>query len=276
MKKLLISLGILLVPLVAGAAFNDVSLGTSAIISINDSLGSAVNLTVSGSADVVESITVGSTSFSVTLQSGSTLTVASAGRNLITTNAPDANEIITCGTSESSVALTATEEVTISVSVSPNACGGTTSSSSSGGGNGSVAQNGGGGGGSTYVAPTTTTVTSTNTTTIEQLQAMIASLMAQIAALGGTPSATPGVAGFTFTRNLKLGDRHSDVLNLQKVLNSSADTQVTSSGGGSPGNETMYFGGLTKTAVMKFQTKYGISPVAGFVGAITRAKLNSM
>ncbi|MEQ1845058.1 MAG: peptidoglycan-binding protein [Nitrospira sp.] len=56
----------------------------------------------------------------------------------------------------------------------------------------------------------------------------------------------------------------------------SADTRVASVGAGSPGFETSTFGPATKAAVMKFQTKYGISPAAGYVGAITRAKLNSM
>ncbi len=81
---------------------------------------------------------------------------------------------------------------------------------------------------------------------------------------------------YTFSRNLTVGSRGTDVMNLQKTLNMSADTQIASTGAGSMGNETTYFGQATKAAVMKFQSKYGISPVAGFVGSITRAKLNSM
>jgi hypothetical protein len=79
-----------------------------------------------------------------------------------------------------------------------------------------------------------------------------------------------------FNTNLTVGSKSTDVMNLQKVLNMSADTKVAASGAGSPGMETSTFGPATKAAVIKFQTKYGISPAAGYVGAITRAKLNSM
>jgi len=89
---------------------------------------------------------------------------------------------------------------------------------------------------------------------------------------------------FTFLKNLSLGDKNVDVLNLQKVLNTSSDTSVANSGFGSPGNETTYFGNLTKQAVIKFQEKYRsevLAPInlfsgTGFVGSLTRAKLNTI
>lgn len=97
----------------------------------------------------------------------------------------------------------------------------------------------------------------------------------QTSLTGGTPSGgTTG--GYVFNANLTMGSKGADVLNLQKVLNSDADTQVAASGVGSAGNESSYFGALTKAAVIKFQKKYGITPSVGYVGAITRAKLNSM
>lgn len=117
------------------------------------------------------------------------------------------------------------------------------------------------------------TPVTTSAATVAELQAMIASLSAQLAALSGTPVAT---TGYTFNTNLTLNSKGTDVMNLQKVLNMSADTQVASTGAGSPGNETSFFGPATKAAVVKFQVKYGITPAAGYVGAITRAKLNSM
>lgn len=81
---------------------------------------------------------------------------------------------------------------------------------------------------------------------------------------------------YSWTRNLQVGSTGADVMKLQQYLNSSAATQIAASGAGSPGAETSYFGNATKAAVMKFQTANGISPVAGFVGPLTRAKINAM
>lgn len=116
--------------------------------------------------------------------------------------------------------------------------------------------------------------------TAEELQTQINSLLATIQALQSQLSSTTGgsstTTGYTFNTNLTMGSKGTDVMNLQKVLNMSADTRVSSTGAGSPGMETSTFGGLTRAAVIKFQLKYGITPAAGYVGAITRAKLNSM
>ena len=115
-----------------------------------------------------------------------------------------------------------------------------------------------------------------DSTTISNVQASLT---------GGTPAPAPGPStGFVFARDLKMGDTGTDVMNLQKVLNSDSATMVASSGVGSAGNETTYFGGLTKTAVIKFQNKYasevltpvGLAVGTGYVGPSTRAKLNSM
>ncbi|MDP3989510.1 MAG: peptidoglycan-binding domain-containing protein [bacterium] len=121
------------------------------------------------------------------------------------------------------------------------------------------------------------------------LQAQITQLLAQIAALqaqlnsqsGGSSSA--GIS-YTFTKNLRLGDSNADVKALQQVLNSNASTQVAVSGGGSPGQETNFFGSLTHSAVVKFQEVYapevlalvGLTKGTGFVGPTTRAKLNAL
>ncbi len=83
-------------------------------------------------------------------------------------------------------------------------------------------------------------------------------------------------ATYTFSSNLRLGSRGADVANLQRVLNSSADTMVAASGAGSPGSETTYFGNLTRAAVIKYQIKNSIVPAVGFVGPITRASMNSL
>ncbi len=120
------------------------------------------------------------------------------------------------------------------------------------------------------------------TAQINSLLAMIATLQSQLAGLQGGSAATAST-GYTFTRNLKQGDTGEDVKQLQKALNAAGVT-VSVSGAGSPGNETINFGPATKAAVMRFQEKYaseilapvGLSAGTGFVGASTRAKLNSL
>jgi hypothetical protein len=113
----------------------------------------------------------------------------------------------------------------------------------------------------------------------DDVAAQIAALMAQIQMLQAklaSSQAAPVAGSYNFAVNLTVGSTGDDVMNLQKVLNGDVETQVAASGVGSMGNETKTFGGLTKAAVIKFQKKYGISPAVGYVGPITRAKLNSM
>lgn len=87
-----------------------------------------------------------------------------------------------------------------------------------------------------------------------------------------------------FEKDLRLRGRGQDIYELQKILNSDSFTAVAGSGPGSPGEETDYFGPLTRAAVFRFQLKYaaeilqsaGLSRPSGFVGAFTRRKLNSL
>jgi peptidoglycan hydrolase-like protein with peptidoglycan-binding domain len=87
----------------------------------------------------------------------------------------------------------------------------------------------------------------------------------------------------TFTRYIQKGDKGDDVVALQEVLNSDPDTIVTTTGSGSPGNESNYFGELTKQAVIKYQKKNNLGTSYGFFtiysGALddkTRASLNAL
>ncbi|MEK7663832.1 MAG: peptidoglycan-binding domain-containing protein [Patescibacteria group bacterium] len=113
--------------------------------------------------------------------------------------------------------------------------------------------------------------------TIEELQAQINALLAQLTALQaaqGQPAGMPAAcAGVTLSRNLVVGSTGSDVKCLQASMNTLGYT-VASSGAGSMGNETTYFGSRTLAAVQKFQVaKFGYS--ASQVGPLTRAELNA-
>jgi hypothetical protein len=91
-----------------------------------------------------------------------------------------------------------------------------------------------------------------------------------------TPSAV------NFNRNLNLGAKGQDVHDLQLLLNTDPYTQIAQSGPGSPGNETNYFGSLTKKAVYRYQFKYneildaaGITTPTGFFGPFTRSSMGA-
>src|SRR3989344_8762906 len=115
------------------------------------------------------------------------------------------------------------------------------------------------------------------TAQINALLQTIAGLQVQLAALsgGGTPGTGGAFAACSFTRDLTLGSTGADVKCLQQGLNASGFA-IATTGVGSPGNETEYFGALTKAALGKLQAANGDSPTAGYFGAITRGKIASL
>ena len=113
---------------------------------------------------------------------------------------------------------------------------------------------------------------------ISDLQAQINSLMAQLQALQGlsssTSSSVPAVCvGVTFSRNLTVGSTGADVKCMQTLMNAHG-YQLATSGSGSPGNETTFFGPRTLAKVQALQAAQGWTP-AGQVGPLTRGLLNS-
>ncbi|MDR3572170.1 MAG: Ig-like domain-containing protein [Candidatus Pacebacteria bacterium] len=96
-------------------------------------------------------------------------------------------------------------------------------------------------------------------------------------------TASVGRTSFMFTKNLHPRQSDPEVILLQKYLNSHGFT-VATSGPGSPGHETQYFGTRTALALSKFQDAHAqeiLAPVklkkgTGIFGASTRAYINSI
>ncbi len=82
---------------------------------------------------------------------------------------------------------------------------------------------------------------------------------------------------YFFAKNLSQGMTGEDVRELQKYLNMNGFS-VTTSGAGSSGNETVYFGSATRAALTRFQTAHatelGIIQGTGYFGPLTRALIN--
>ncbi|MCR4334248.1 MAG: peptidoglycan-binding protein [Patescibacteria group bacterium] len=294
--QLRIGIGVILLfpVMVFAGSYNDVSLTTDATISL-----SSTSLAVSGSSDAVDSITVDTDHFSVTLDAGSTLTVRSGNRYQLNTDSSSLYVTEECTDTYSGLVLSSpTGGATATVTVTPDAnvnC--SFSSGTSGSGSSS---RGGGGGGSTvaYVAPVVVPVIPVVTSTVSskltsvQISAIIGLLQSfgaeattianvQASLMGTGASMTISVpSSANFTRHLSKGISGDDVKTLQVILNSDSDTRIAQTGVGSIGNETDFFGSLTEDAVGRFQVKYGVAnpgdPGYGTVGPKTRAKLNEL
>ncbi|MBP6945828.1 MAG: peptidoglycan-binding protein [Candidatus Pacebacteria bacterium] len=93
----------------------------------------------------------------------------------------------------------------------------------------------------------------------------IANVSASLNGTAPTGGSTGGsmTGGCTFTRNLTVGSKGDDVTCLQKAL--------IAAGYSVPAGATGYFGSQTVTAVIAWQKAAGVSPAAGYFGAISRA-----
>jgi peptidoglycan hydrolase-like protein with peptidoglycan-binding domain len=149
----------------------------------------------------------------------------------------------------------------------------TTPAPSSGGG-------GGGGGGSIITSTTATTAPTISTTspsglTEQQIQSILSLLesfggidQATIsnvqAALSGTLSTTTTSSSCSFTSALTIGSSGAEVSCLQNAL--------IADGYSIPAGATGYFGAETQAAVAAWQKVTGVTPSAGYFGAISRAR----
>lgn len=95
-----------------------------------------------------------------------------------------------------------------------------------------------------------------------------------VQATPAAPALQNASANARFNRDLQAGTSGDDVKGLQIFLNTHGFT-VASSGPGSPGNETSFFGGLTRAAVIAYQKAKGITPAVGYFGPLTRGAVNS-
>ncbi|MEM9336959.1 MAG: hypothetical protein AAGA35_03835 [Patescibacteria group bacterium] len=119
---------------------------------------------------------------------------------------------------------------------------------------------------------------------INDLLAQVSSLQGQLGQGGDSMGSSAGVCPFSWTRDLTTGATGNDVMALQQFLNADPDTRVAASGVGSAGAETDFFGGLTASAVSKFQVKYrsdvlspaGLVNPTGYFGPSSRAKANML
>jgi len=106
-------------------------------------------------------------------------------------------------------------------------------------------------------------------TTNSELEAQIAVLMAEIAALSGTPATTVAApASCNFTQTLTLESTGAEVVELQSFLEMKGTLTIPA------GVSKGYFGGLTQGALASYQAMVGISPAVGFFGPVTRANVN--
>lgn len=139
MKKLLLSgsIAALLLPALAFAAYNNVSLTTDTVLTVN-----SITLNVSGSAATIESIEVGATTFTVVIKNGSAFQVTAPARGSLSANTGQGQNVNTCNSTESKLGynLTGTSD-TVTVIVTPSttlcadvAAAASTSKSDAGGG----------------------------------------------------------------------------------------------------------------------------------------------
>ena len=279
MHKFLFTLlfALFVAPTIIFAAFDDATLTTDVVIAVG-----GINLSITGSSAVVESITVDSDRFFFTILSGSALQVTSSDKRVLSTNSPvqyiTTNE---CGSSSSILKISSASNESRVVTITPqtSTCGTNATSPAV---SASTASTGGGG-----LSPAALNSRASQSSAVAPAPAPAPAPAVKSAAPATLSVAPAPFAASTipsvstvFTRSLSPKTSHSDVKRLQQLLNSDPDTRIAESGIGSPGNETVYFGSLTTKAIQKFQMKYGVAKPGdvgyGSLGPKTRAKVQEV
>jgi hypothetical protein len=133
------------------------------------------------------------------------------------------------------------------------------------------------GGSSGYIPPVVTTASSSSASVPTQSclnGALYNSTTGALCSSSTTTTSFVTPAITVFLNNLSKGMTSPDVKLLQEYLNSHGFI-VSTSGAGSTGNETTYFGSATTAALARFQAAHGISPAVGYFGPITRGYISS-
>lgn len=252
-----------LFPVLVSANYNDLTLTTSAVIQAG---GYTFNVT--GTSAVVQSITVNGSNFTVTLASGSSISISQPGLHQITNDTASdvASSVCNSGASSLSLAYSGAGTVTNTISASPTLCSTATTlpTPSASASTQSVSSGGG------TISPQA----------LAKILAPSASTTAYLKSLGiQTPPTTAIVVAnplhiYSFKSDLQLGSVGPGVKALQQYLNSHG-FKIASSGPGSIGHETTIFGSLTKATLAKFQKAKGISPAIGYFGPLTRGYVQS-
>ncbi|MFA5987490.1 MAG: peptidoglycan-binding domain-containing protein [Candidatus Paceibacterota bacterium] len=261
-KHLIVALGLLVLPGLSMAAYNDLTLETAAIIQVGTK-----DLNISGTSAVIEDITVNPTYFVARLLPGSSIKVSSADKYKMTHDARPGYVTEVCNSTTSSLEFTIpaadpVSYVLIEVVPTSTVCGAV------------------GGGGPLVISSPAPVISSGGGTYIPAKPKTVAKVEEKPvvpAATVAKPSAQAVAVSPVFSKGMSLGLSGEDVKRLQQLLNSDKDTLIASSGAGSPGKETTYFGKATQKAVMAFQKKNNVAKEGdagyGQVGPKTRAKL---
>ncbi len=261
-------------PVFARAAFNDVTLETTAIINVG-----GYDLTVYSASALLEEIVVDVSTFSVTMLASSVIIVESADGVGFTHDASGGfvtSEYCSGGISRLGLAGAAgtvtitpsgvcVEAVAEDAVVEENERG--TSSSHR-----RLSEE-------SPITPPTSTPTA-NTSLLDQLRALVLELIS----LGGSvPDSVLNLLGLStsgdtstnlYTRNLTLEDTGPDVSKLQAFLikaNTGPSARALANVGA-----TGLFGPLTEQALAEYQAFVGLTPAVGYFGPKTRAHLQSI